>query len=146
MMNKLRWWKRKEKGTTMQQTLGNSSHDAIRRAIFWAERDAGVNPSRDLWDDSEKCTVTKFINYHTKNPHVYSAFVEQARVLKRHTSLQQTGIDFIHARVRWMSYLRIDTDDPFKMSNDYRPLYARLIQHLEPDLKGFFNLHARFKA
>jgi len=49
------------------------------------------------------------------------------------------GIDFVHARARWYTSIETTGDD-FKLSNNFRPYYARLIMQRHPELRGVFRL------
>lgn len=53
------------------------------------------------------------------------------------------GIAMLWERMRWE--LTVETDsvdlgDDFKLNNNYRSRYARLIMNNEPDLAGFFDI------
>lgn len=113
--------------------------DQVRRTLEIADRIYGETTLTRRERYNPEGIREKFIRYHLDNPHVYNALVEQALVLRRQTSLPKTGIDFIHSRVRWLAYLRVNTDDDYKMSNGYRPEYARLIMVQVHELAGFFD-------
>jgi hypothetical protein len=79
-----------------------------------------------------------FWQFHRENPLVYARLVGLARDLKRkgHAKL---GIGMLFEVVRWQHML--NTHDPaseFKLNNNYRSLYARLIMLREEDLAGVF--------
>ena len=80
----------------------------------------------------------KFEAFHEKNPHVYANLVKLARQLheKGHDVI---GIGMLFEVLRWNFMLK--TDDPnsvFKLNNNYRSRYARLIMDTEKDLDGIF--------
>lgn len=81
----------------------------------------------------------RFRDFHEKNPHVYHALVRLARQLlsKGHRRL---GIGMLYEVLRWEH--KLATQDPhsnYKLSDNYRSRYARLIMKQEPDLKGVFS-------
>lgn len=84
--------------------------------------------------------AARFRLFHRENPVVYKLLVQFARELKGkgHAS---AGIALIWERMRWEVMLSTTTD-PFKLNNDYRSRYARLIMEQEPDLAGFFETRA----
>lgn len=81
---------------------------------------------------------TKFREYHKKNPHVYAKLREfaLAAVAAGRTHL---AINMLHERVRWYTAVEApERGEPWKLGNNYRPYYSRLLMELEPCLKGFF--------
>ena len=82
----------------------------------------------------------KFLSFHEANPHVYKNLVSMARKLKS-KGIKKIGIGMLFESLRW-HYL-LETDDPesdYKLNNNYRSRYARLIMSTEDDLFGIFNL------
>jgi hypothetical protein len=80
----------------------------------------------------------RFKEFHEQNPNVYSKLVDLALVAKAngHT---QIGISLLWERLRW--YHLVETkSDTFKLNNNFRSRYARLIMDNEPALDGFFRL------
>jgi hypothetical protein len=41
--------------------------------------------------------------------------------------------------LRWNYYMSVDSVEEYKLSNDFRACYARLIMEQDPDLNGIFN-------
>lgn len=80
----------------------------------------------------------KFQQFHEENPHVYRTLVYLARqwVNAGHTRL---GIATLFERARW-EFAMSTTDPDYKINNNYKPYYARLIMSQEPDLDGLFEL------
>jgi hypothetical protein len=82
----------------------------------------------------------KFWIFHDKNPFVYRRlvyFAHQWRDMRGPTAT--TGIEALYERVRWD--LNIKTKDKsFKLNNNHRAFYARLIMDNEPGLAGIFDL------
>jgi len=82
----------------------------------------------------------QFKIFHLMNPWVYDLLVNQARYL-RFRGHQRVGIGMLFEVLRWKQMMT--TDDPhseFKLNNNYRSHYARLIMANEPDLVGIFEL------
>lgn len=82
----------------------------------------------------------QFARYHKANPKVYNRLVEMARELKA-MGVQQYGLAALWEALRYESLTTQKTDGmPFKLSNNHRAYYARLIHDQESDLAGFFRL------
>lgn len=85
----------------------------------------------------------KFKEYHAKNPRVYRQLVKLAREAKA-KGKTKLSIELLVNIVRWFSYLEtVDDSEPFKISNCYKPYYARLIMEQEPDLDNIFNIRGK---
>lgn len=77
-----------------------------------------------------------FWAFHQNNAHVYRALVGLARQLKW-AGRQHFGIGALFERLRFEAALQT-WGDGFKLNNNYRSRYARLIMQQEPDLDDFF--------
>lgn len=79
----------------------------------------------------------QFNKFHADNPHVYDLFrsftFQVIQVPKAHYSARA-----IFDRIRWFSDIETVSDDPFKISNNHSPFYARLFMRDFPQHKGFF--------
>lgn len=80
----------------------------------------------------------RFEDFHKKNPHVYNRLVELTREWKA-SGNKKIGIGMLFEIMRWEKGLTTD-NVRFKLSNDFRSRYARLIQVNEPDISTMFNL------
>lgn len=78
----------------------------------------------------------RFERFHEENPHVYELLVHLAREARRE-GIQKTSMSLLFEVARWTRMLKTN-EDSFKLSNDYRSRYARLIMEQEPDLSGLF--------
>lgn len=78
----------------------------------------------------------RFEAFHRANPHVYAAYRSAALQLVRQ-GITQYGIAGLTERLRW-DYAIQTKGEPFKICNDFRSRYARLLAHNEPELKNFF--------
>jgi hypothetical protein len=80
----------------------------------------------------------KFQEFHADNPHVYTQLRDLALKMRR-TGRKRYGIGSLFEVMRWHRALRT-TEDDFKLNNNHRAFYARLLMKQEPGLKGFFEL------
>lgn len=78
----------------------------------------------------------RFREFHSKNPHVYQRLVELAREL-RAKGYKRAGIGMLYEVLRWQTMIKTVGED-YKLNDNYRSRYARLIMEKEPDLEGFF--------
>jgi hypothetical protein len=81
----------------------------------------------------------RFEQFDRLNPHIYDILVELARKLRARRPSRRVGIGMLFEVLRW-NYLVQTTGDDFKLNNNYRSRYARLIEEREPDLRGAFEL------
>lgn len=97
----------------------------------------------------ERASYEAFQRFHRAHPEIYNAIVAKARQA-RANGLQKYGIGALWEIMRWEFAMKRSGD--FKLNNNHRAWYARLIMFVEPDLKGFFevregkNHHARDNA
>lgn len=80
----------------------------------------------------------RFKRFHAANPHVYGALVHLARQYRQRRGDGKIGIGMLYEVLRWNYYMTTDSEDDYKLSNDFRACYARKIMAEEPDLKGIF--------
>lgn len=88
-------------------------------------------------DEQPGAIAERFATFHETNPDVYAALVMHTRELVE-LGHHRVGIGMLWEVLRW-SHMR--TDDPtsdFRLNNDYRSHYARLIMDQEPDLADVF--------
>jgi hypothetical protein len=78
-----------------------------------------------------------FWQFHYDNPRVYEELVKLARQTKR-AGKTKCGIGMLWEVLRWNFYLKTRGDDEFRLNNNYRSHYSRLIMQRESDLEGFF--------
>jgi len=80
----------------------------------------------------------KFLEFHRDNPFVYSYLVKRARQAKS-KGFDNYSINSLFEILRW--HTNIETrNSVFKLNNNYRSYYARMIMRKEPDLKDFFHI------
>ena len=81
-----------------------------------------------------------FANFHKANPHVLKHLTRIALWLKG-IGFDRYSIKGIYERLRFAA---IETTGvPYKMNNDYTPLYSRMIMEETPKLAGFFQTRVR---
>jgi hypothetical protein len=81
----------------------------------------------------------RFEQFHEDNPDVYRVLVRLAREWIARHGTRHLGIGQITEVARWE--ISMATSDPdFKLNNNYRAFYARLIMVENPDLAGVFDL------
>jgi hypothetical protein len=88
---------------------------------------------------SEDAIQHRFRLFHQENPEVYQALVNRALELKA----QGYNHYSMAALWEWLRlHLRpnVKTKDQYKLSNDYRSRYARLIMETVPELDGMFEI------
>jgi len=79
----------------------------------------------------------EFKRFHHDHPEVYTRLVYLARDLKRRGH-ERAGIAMLYEVVRWQQFT-VNKDGDYKLNNNYRAYYARLIMKQEADLAGFFD-------
>lgn len=83
---------------------------------------------------------SKFNEFHEAHPHVYYALTRLARewVSAGHGKL---GIATLFEKLRWEWHVAgVRDSQGYKLNNNYRALYARLLMTQEPDLNGLFDI------
>ena len=81
---------------------------------------------------------SRFVRFHDNNPHVYKNLVVLARKFREKRPDAIVGIGMLYEVLRWKYYMTTETEDEYKLSNDFRAAYSRLIMKQESDLKGIF--------
>lgn len=98
-----------------------------------------MKPQRTLFSDNIQDQFEKF---HSANPHIYATLVRLARKAQQ-AGMKTYGVASLFEQVRW--HYNVEVKNPvseFKLSNNFRSRYARLIMAQEKDLTGFFTLRA----
>lgn len=80
----------------------------------------------------------RFLRYHAEHPDVYKKLCDYARKAKAR-GYEKIGIGFLVEIIRWQEHIP-GKKEGFKIANDYRSRYARLIMQMEPDLMDIFEL------
>jgi len=80
-----------------------------------------------------------FAKFHGENPAVYRKLVRLARDL-RQRGHRRLGIGMLFEVLRWQHYLETTDVTGYKLNNNHRSRYARLIMDTEADLGDIFAL------
>ena len=93
-------------------------------------------PQLSLLGEPNTCEE-RFLEFHQENPHVYDRLVAMCRRLtaKGHKKI---GIAMLFEVMRW-DHMLATSDEPYKLNNNYKAYYARMIMASEADLAGVFN-------
>jgi uncharacterized membrane protein len=78
------------------------------------------------------------INYHEKNPHLYEAF-KQYSANAINSGYKYFSAEMIINRMRWYSMIEAK-DDSFKIRNDVKPFFARMLMANNEKYNNFFKL------
>lgn len=91
-------------------------------------------------------TKEQFEVYHRDNPQVYDG-LKRLAIKALMAGFQRMGINRLHEILRWETDIAAMSDPEgvlFKLNNNYRPFYARLLMQREPELAGFFTTRVAF--
>lgn len=81
-----------------------------------------------------------FLEFHRANPWVYVELVRLTRELVA-VGHHKVGIGMLFEVLRWEHHRRTaDPGSEFKLNNNYRSRYARLIMDSERDLRGVYEI------
>jgi hypothetical protein len=81
-----------------------------------------------------------FIDFHHKNRHILALYVRFAREL-RAVGHERASIALITERIRWEHAVEVHHTDEFKINNNFRAHYARILNGME-EFKGMFATRA----
>jgi hypothetical protein len=81
-------------------------------------------------------TAQRFADFHAANPQVYATLLRFALEAKR-AGRTRMSINLLAERLRWHSTVEVNGDE-FRVNNNLRPYFARLLMEQEPELSGFF--------
>jgi hypothetical protein len=79
-----------------------------------------------------------FWQFHRANPEVYKTLADLAFQWKE-IGGKRIGINALFERLRWEIAISTNEDD-FKLNNNHRAFYARMLMENEPELAGLFAL------
>lgn len=96
-----------------------------------------MNAQLSMFEDT---IADKFHAFHEANPHVYKSLVRLARRYKARQHSRKLGISMLFELLRWDHMMTTTGDAEFKLNNNFRAYYARLIMDAEDDLRGIFNV------
>jgi len=90
-----------------------------------------------IFQNIDEGLLNKFEKYHKENPQVFLGFKRLAIKMKRAGHSKYSHVSIIEA-LRWSIDLK--GGKPFKINNDFKALYARLMLHYWKNFDGFFSL------
>ena len=93
-------------------------------------------PSQTFEED--KSLPARFARFDAANPQVYEALVSMARKIRSKRPDSIIGIAMLYEVLRWNCYMDTDSDEPYKLTNDFKAFYARKIMGENEDLSGIF--------
>lgn len=97
--------------------------------------------AQSAFDFSKPITHSgRFAEFHATNPQVFSELEKLANILIAR-GRKKFGIGFLFEVLRWEFYM--NTDDPnseFRLNNNYRSHYARLLIERNPELTDALEL------
>jgi hypothetical protein len=89
----------------------------------------------------DRVMAARLQEFHEANPRVYSTLRMLAFQWIERTGRHKLGIATLFERTRWE--IALSTSDPdFKLNNDFRAFYSRLLMLREPELAGLFDVRA----
>lgn len=77
-----------------------------------------------------------FIEFHNRNRHILRLYVRFARELQ-HAGHKRASIALITERIRWEHAVEVNYTDEFKINNNFRAHYARILNKM-PEFAGMF--------
>jgi hypothetical protein len=90
--------------------------------------------------------AAQFEGFHRDNPQVYEYFKKIALGIKQTGRFKRYSINAVFERVRWHFNFETVSEDGFKLNNNHRAFYARLLMKQEPLLTGFFEVREQKAA
>lgn len=85
---------------------------------------------------------SRFAAFHAANPHVYDNLRKLALSARR-SGQKKGSLRHFYEVLRYS--VLVTTGETWKLNNDYTPIYSRMIQENEPELRGFFEQREQAK-
>ena len=86
----------------------------------------------------------QFLTFHRENLQVYDKLVELAFILKNRGH-RKIGIAMLFEQLRWLYAMETTDMGGFKLNNNYRAFYARMLMERNPALNGFFEIREQIR-
>ena len=80
----------------------------------------------------------RFKKFHLENPHIYKEFFLRAKKMAM-TGRKKYSARTIFEVMRWDSDIKTNGRD-FKITNDFIPIYVRMLIYNHPEYSDFFSL------
>ena len=97
-----------------------------------------IQVALDLREQHRSKLDREFSEFHRANPHVYRRLVDMARQAVR-AGRRKIGIGMLFEVLRWEHAIST-VGDEFRLNNNHRSRYARMLMRLEQDLAGLFDV------
>jgi hypothetical protein len=82
----------------------------------------------------------RFDAFHECNPQVYKRLCDMSWIIRKRQGRDKCAIEFFTSLLRWNTYMETNTIEPFRISQDFRAVYARKIMAEAGPLRGLFDL------
>ena len=113
----------------------------VTQLDIWSLLDAtALEPINRPDYGEEESLEERFERFHAANPHIYKALKEMALALKV-AGLKRYGIDALFGFLRFNHSIRTQGDG-FKLNNDFKAFYSRMLMEEEEELTGFFEVRS----
>lgn len=86
----------------------------------------------------------EFQEFHAKNPEVYEKIVKLCLDMKSR-GVTHWSVSAAYEIIRYFGVISVDRQEEYKLPNNLRPYYARMIMEQEKELAGFFGM-ARLRS
>lgn len=93
--------------------------------------------THDLFFEVKPHIFKSFWKFHTENPQVYE-LVKRFALEAKASGRERFGIGMIWERMRWFTTIETN-DDKFRLCNNHRSCYARLLMLDDPSFQSFFS-------
>ena len=112
-----------------------------RRRNPWTQRAPYRGPLFPMAEGELGKLEKSFWKFHEANPKVYTMLVKFAYQWRRRLGDQaKLGISELFERVRWEVSIHTEGNGNFKLNNNHRAFYARLIMDRHVELREMFRL------
>lgn len=81
----------------------------------------------------------RFDKFHFKNPHVFEELHKLAVKYRAARPAKQIGISLLFEVLRWHAMIETNSDDGFKLTDNFRAFYSRELMK-DPYLAGMFRV------
>ena len=98
------------------------------------------NPAHPYYIPRSYKHDTAFRKNHDERPEIYDDICSELRKWKNEYGLKSVGIAFIWERLRQRYIIKKIRGSDFKLNNNFKGAYARVVMNNEPDLVGFITL------
>jgi hypothetical protein len=127
----------------LYRTRKPSPEEQVDGLALFALADEPVDSENPLWLVAPETEIEKaFALWHRDHPAVYAA-LEAAALSQQRDGAHRLGIAKLVEDIRYNPGIRPRDGEAFRLNNNYRSLYARLLVHRHPSLAPLFVLRER---